>query len=111
MKIISYICITNRGRRVKRNSLIYQIGDVGAVPTSRSKFVLCFMFNLIDDFFMKKILAMFAIATALVACSESTEEVVEGVAIDSTYVDSTTIGTTTDLEDSVVAEGFEASAE
>jgi len=54
---------------------------------------------------------MFAIATALVACSESTEEVVEGVAIDSTYVDSTTIGTTTDLEDSVVAEGFEASAE
>jgi hypothetical protein len=107
MKIISYICITNRGRRVKRNSLIYQIGDVGAVPTSRSKFVLCFMFNLIDDFFMKKILAMFAIATSLVACSEATEEVV----VEEVVVDSTTIGTTTDLEDSVVVEGVEASAE
>ena len=48
---------------------------------------------------------MFAIATSLVACSESTEEVVtEEVVVDSTYVDPATVGTTTDLEDSVVAE-------
>ena len=53
---------------------------------------------------MKKMLAMFAIATAAVACTTTTEESVEEVVIDSTYVDPATVGTTTDLEDSVVVE-------
>ena len=58
---------------------------------------------------MKKMLAMFAITAA--ACTQPIEEegVVE-VVIDSAYVDPATIGTTTDLEDSVVVKS-EAVAE
>jgi anti-anti-sigma regulatory factor len=52
---------------------------------------------------MKKMLAMFAITAAAVACNTPAEEAsVEEVVVDSVnveYVDSTTIGTTTDLED------------
>lgn len=51
---------------------------------------------------------MFAIAAAAVACNTTTEEVVvEGPAVDSTYVDSTTLEGNFD-DDSI---GEEASAE
>ena len=68
---------------------------------------------------MKQLLSMFAIAMLLVACGPEKKEQTEetSVEVEAVEVDSTTIGTTTDLEDSVEvveeveAEGEEASAE
>jgi uncharacterized protein YcfL len=56
---------------------------------------------------MKKMLAMFAITAAVVACNTTTEEevVVEEVVVDSTALEAA------DTVDTVVAEGEEAAAE
>ena len=62
---------------------------------------------------MKKLLSIFAIAMLLVACGESKTAQTEEVGVEEVAIDSTTIGTTTDLEDTsaVMVEGEPASEE
>ena len=48
---------------------------------------------------MKQLLSMFAIVMLLVACGESKPAQTEEAVVEEVAIDSTTIGTTTDLED------------